>query len=148
MKRTPLLLKGLIFLVALTTLSMVSVFATAAGSKAQEARYNKSVMHVTIALTGKGIVATPASLKPGNHLLTIKNNTKDSRGIEMIGIDKAGSPTVRYTKILKPGKSEAFRWYFAEGNTVYVRDIMSCSHDKMNCTVVGFGQMRKAIHVR
>jgi hypothetical protein len=132
---------------ALLALSLIPLIAIAAGSKAQDASYNKTVLHVTIALTNRGIVSTPASLKPGNHLLTIKNSTSEPRGVEMIGIDKESSPTVRYTTILKPGKSEAFRWYFATGKTVYVRDIMSCGHAQKSCMAVTFGHMRKAIDV-
>ena len=81
----------------------------------------------------------PPTLKPGNHLLTVKNNTSEPRGMEMIGIDRASSPTVRYTKILQPGKSEQFRWYFAKGKTVYVRDVMSWTHVKTGYTTVTFG---------
>lgn len=134
-------------LVALLALSLMPMLATAAGSKAKQDVYNKAVLHVTIAMTSKGLVVTPSALKPGNHLLTIKNSTSEPRGVEMIGIDSASSPTVRYTKILKPGKSEQFRWFFADGKTVYVRDIMSCGHNQRNCMMVTFGQMRKAIDV-
>ena len=134
-------------LVTLAALCLMPMLATAAGSKAKQDAYNDAVLHVKIALTSRGIVANPTSLRPGNHLLTISNTTSEPRGIEMIGIDKAGSPTVRYTKILKPGKSEAFRWYFAMGKTVYVRDIMNCTHDQRSCMVVTFGHMTKAIDV-
>ena len=134
-------------LTGLAALSLMPMLATAAGTKAQQDRYNKAVAKVAISLTSKGMVVAPSALKGGNYLLTVKNNTSEPRGVEMIGIDKASSPTVRYTKILRPGKSEAFRWYFAKGKTVYVRDIMSCTHDQRNCMVVGFGQMRKAIDV-
>ncbi len=134
-------------LVTLAALYLMPMLATAAGSKAQQTAYNKVAAKVAITLTSKGIVVTPGTLKGGDYLLTVKNSTSEPRGIEMIGIDKASSPTVRYTTILKPGKSETFRWYFAKGKTVYVRDIMSCTHDKRSCTVVAFGQMRKAIDV-
>jgi hypothetical protein len=152
MNRLRLPAKGLAVmavLVALLALSLMPMLATAAGSRAKQATaYNKAVLHVTIALTSKGIVATPSALKPGNHLLTIKNDTSEPRGIEMIGIDKASSPTVRYTKILKPGTTEVFRWYFAQGNTVYVRDVMSWTHTKTGFTTVTFGHMTKAIWVK
>lgn len=134
-------------LIGFAALSLMPMLATAAGSKAKQAVYNNAVLHVKISLTSKGIVVTPASLKPGNHLLTVANNTSEPRGIEMIGTDKASSPMVRYTKVLQPGKSEAFRWYFATGKTVYVRDVMSWTHVKTGCTTVTFGQMRKAIEV-
>jgi len=126
---------------------LLPVLATADGATASQAAYNETVLHVTVDLTSEGIVSTPISLKPGNHLLTITNNTSEPRGVEMIGIDKALSPTVRYTAILQPGKSEEFRWYFAKGKTVYVRDIMSCAHDQRSCMVVAFGGMTKAIDV-
>jgi hypothetical protein len=135
-------------LIATAALYLIPMHATAAGSTAQQNHYNKAVLHVTISLTSKGMVVTPATLYPGNHFVTIKNTTSDSRGVEMIGIDSESSPTVRYTKILKPGKTEQFRWFFAQGNTMYVRDIMSCGHDQKSCLMVTFGQMRKAIWVR
>ena len=132
---------------ALAALCLMPMFATAAEPKTQQGAYNQAVMHVTIAMTSTGIVSTPSALKPGNHLVSIKNSTSQPRGVEMIGVDKASSPTIRYTKILKPGKSEAFRWYFATGKTTYVRDIMSCTHDQRSCMVVAFGHMSKAIEV-
>jgi hypothetical protein len=134
-------------LVATAALYLMPTLVTAAESKAEQDTQNKALPQVTIAITSKGISAAPTSLEPGNHLLTIENSTSEPRGIEMIGIDSASSPTVRYTKILQPGQSEAFRWYFANGKTVYVRDIMSCGHDERNCMMVTFGQMRKAIDV-
>ena len=134
--------------VALAALYLIPMLATAAGSKAKQAVYNKAVAKVAISLTSKGLVATPTALKGGNYLLTVKNNTSEPRGVEMIGIDSASSPTVRYTKILQPGKSQAFRWYFAKSKTVYVRDIMSCAHDHRSCMAVTFGKMHKAIDVK
>jgi hypothetical protein len=81
------LIANVLILVAVAALSLMCTVASVAGSRAQDARYDRSVLHVTIAMTGHGIVATPNSLRPGNHLLTIKNNTRESRGIEMIGTD-------------------------------------------------------------
>src|ERR1035441_4231054 len=86
-------------LVALAALYLMPMLATAAGSKAKQTAYNKAVAQVTISLSGKGIVVTPKALKDGNYLLAVKNNTSDARGVEMIGIDSAKSPTVRYTAI-------------------------------------------------
>lgn len=134
-------------LVALVAFYLMPMLATAAGSKAKQAHYNNAVTKVTISLTSKGIVAIPKALRGGNYLLTVKNNTSEPRGVEMIGIDSISSPTIRYTTVMKPGKSEAFRWYFAAGKTVYVRDIMSCTHNQRSCMVVTFGQMRKSIDV-
>ncbi len=107
-------------LVALAAFYLMPMLATAAGSKAKQAVYNKAVLHVTIALTSKGIVATPTSLKPGDHLLTIKNSTSEPRGVEMIGIDKASSPTVRYTQILSPARAKS-----SDGNSRRARLSMS-----------------------
>lgn len=150
MEHRRLLAKSLVLtgvFVALVAWYLMPVQAVAV-SKAQETATSEALPQVTISLTSEGIVATPDTpLNGGNYLLTIKNDTSEPRGIEMIGTDKASSPTVRYTKILQPGESEAFRWYFAEGKTVYARDIMSCSHDQRSCMMVTFGQMRKAIDV-
>lgn len=136
-----------VLLAALAALFLLPMLATAEGSKAEQDSYNREAAKVTIDLSSKGIVATPIALEGDNYLLTVKNNTSEPRGIEMIGIDLESSPTVRYTKILQPGESETFRWYFATGKTTYVRDILDCTHEKNNCTVVTFGQMRKAIDV-
>ena len=141
-----------IFLTALLAASVafycMPANVKAAGTTVTQSKYNNAVLHVKIALTSKGMVVTPNALKPGNHLLTIKNTTSQPRGVELISIDKADSPTVRYTKILKPGKSESFRWYFAQGNTSYVRDVLECKHDQKSCMIVTFGQMHKAIRVK
>lgn len=133
--------------VALAVLFVMPTSAIAIGSEAQQDVYNDAVLHVTVALTSEGIVATPTSLSPGNHLLTIENNTSEPRGIEMIGIDSRTSPTVRYSKVLRPGESETFRWFLAPGKTVYVRDILTCGHDQMSCMLVTFGEMAKDIEV-
>jgi hypothetical protein len=115
-------------------------------TKAKERATSQALPQITISMTAKGIAVTmPRALKGGDYRVTIKNSTSEPRGVEMIGIDKQTSPTVRYTKILKPGKSEQFRWYFPKGKTTYVRDILSCTHDQRTCMVVTFGQMRKAI---
>lgn len=98
-------------------------------------------------LTSDGIVAPPSSLTPGNHLLTIVNNTSEPRGLEMTGIDLATSPTIRYTKVLQPGESEEFRWFFASGKDVYLRDLKTCGHAQMTCMLPTFGWMSKAIDV-
>lgn len=134
-------------LVALAAWYVIPVPPAAAVSKAKEAATSRALPQVSLSMTSRGIVVVPGTLKGGDYLLTIKNSTSEPRGVEMIGIDRASSPTVRYTKILQPKKSEAFRWYFAKGKTVYVRDIMSCGHDQRNCMMVTFGQMRKAIDV-
>lgn len=138
--------KSLVLIVMLVALVALCLMATAA-TTAKQAAYNKGALQVTIAMTSKGLVVTPSALKPGNHLLTIKNSTSQARGVEMIGVDSETSPTVRYTAILKPGKTEQFRWFFAGGKTVYVRDILACGHDQRSCMMVTFGQMRKAIDV-
>ena len=135
-------------LVGLAAVAVMPMLALAADSKATTGRDNRGLPQVSISLTSKGIVAKPTALKGGDYFLTIKNSTSQPRGIEMIGVDRGGSATVRYTAVLKPGRSEAFRWYFAAGTTAFVRDIMSCSRDQMNCMLVRFGQMRKAILVK
>ena len=135
-------------LVGLATLTVMPMLAKATESKAATDRGNKALAQVTISLTDKGIVAVPTALRGGNYLLTIKNKTSEPRGIEMIGVDRAGSPTVRYTKTLKPDNSEQFRWYFAAGTTAFVRDVVNWTHTKTGFTNVTFGKMRKAILVK
>ena len=144
MKCLRLIAKGLV-LIAVATLSLMPMSATAV-TEAKEKATSKALAQVTISLTAKGMMVTmPHALKGGDYRVTIKNSTSEPRGVEMIGIDRKTSPTVRYTQILKPGKTEQFRWYFPKGKTTYVRDIMSCTHDQRTCMVVTFGQMRKAI---
>lgn len=132
-------------LAALCLMTMPAALADEA--KAEETAISQALPQVSITLTSKGIVAVPSSLEGGNYLLTIKNDTSTARGIEMIGIDLETSPTVRYTKVLEPGETEQFRWYFAAGKTAYVRDVLSWTHVKTGATTVTFGEMRKAIDV-
>lgn len=134
-------------LAGLTAMTAIPMLATAAGSQSRQDRYTSAVKNVTMSLTRNGIVANPGTLQGGYSQLTITNNTSIPRGVEMIGIDKALSPTLRYTRILQPGKSESFKWFFAKGKTVYVRDITSRTHVKTGFSTVTFGQMRKAVEV-
>jgi hypothetical protein len=142
MDRRRLSIKSVILaavLMVFAALSLVPMLATGAAKAALPA--------VTISLTSKGIVVMPSSLKAGDYRVVIKNSTSMRRGLEIIGVDKATSPTVRYTKILRPSKSESFRWYFASGKTAYVRDLLSCTHGQRSCVIATFGQMSKAIDV-
>ena len=148
MNRTRLLAMGLV-LVAVAALSLMPMLPAAGVSKAEQLATSKALPQISISLTDKGIVVgTSQPLRAVYYRLTIKNKTSEPRGIEMLGTDKIGSATVRYTKVLKPGNSEAFSWYFAKGTTVYVRDVLSWKHVKTNCVNVTFGPMRKAIQVK
>ena len=143
MKRFGLTAKSLVLialLIGLATLVLMPMLATAAAKMVTTA--------VTITLTSKGIMVKPMSIMAGDHQVTVKNTTKAPRGIEMIGMDKSVSPYVRYGAVLKPGKSETFRWYFPKGKTAYIRDLLSCTHDQRSCVVATFGGMSKAIHVK
>jgi hypothetical protein len=99
----------------------------------------------TISITRNGITYTPKSLPSGDHVIMIKNMTSMARGLEMVGTDKGGSPFIRFSKILKPGKSETFRWFFPAEKTVYLRDITSCEHRSRTCVIVSYGGMVTAV---
>jgi hypothetical protein len=133
--------------IIIAALSLLPLLASADGPKSEEARYDGALAQVTISLTEKGIAATPRTLEGGNYFLTIHNDTSQPRAIEMISIDRAASPTVRFTKVLQAGQSQQFRWYFAKGRTVYVRDVMGWTNIALNAEDVTFGDMRRAISV-
>lgn len=103
---------------------------------------------MTISITKTGIACMPKSAKGGDYTVTIKNSTSAPRGIEMTGMDRGDSPYVRYTKILKPGAHETFRWYFPSGRTAYLKDLLSCKHESRSCVIATFGTMVKAIHFK
>jgi hypothetical protein len=123
------------------------MLAPLAGSKAQAAAESSALPQVAITLTSEGIVAAPSALKGGNYLVTITNSTSEPRGTQMTGVDRAASPWVRYTRVLKPGETETFRWYFAKGKTVHVRDVLRWKSAQGNILTARFGQMGAAIDV-
>jgi hypothetical protein len=100
---------------------------------------------LTISITKTGITHTPKSFSGGHHVVMLKNMTGSARGIEMTGMDKGGSPYVRFSRVLAPGKSETFKWYFPPEKTVYLRDLTSCVHKSRTCVVATFGGMVSAI---
>lgn len=78
--------------------------------------------------------------QPGLYHVTIKNDSCETRGIVMKGIDRCCSRFVRYTKVLQPGQQETFRWYFPANRTIRVRDLMACQHKERSCVVASFGR--------
>jgi hypothetical protein len=116
----------------LMTASPVTMAATSSGT-------------FTITLTDCAISTSPASPTGGDHVVVIKNNSSKARGVEMTGVDKAGSTYVRYTKVLPKGKSEKFKWYFPSTETVYIKDLLSCEHKARTCVIVTFGGMRTSV---
>lgn len=137
------------FFSALVALHFTPMPANAAETKPGQARYNASIGHITVTLTPRAIIVTPSgTLTGGNHILTVRNMSRGPHGVEIIGIDIAGSPVIRYSKVLKPRQSQSFRWYVAPHQTEYIRDITSCYHNKRNCMVVTYGRLSKALQVR
>ncbi len=100
---------------------------------------------VSITLTDKGITVQPGIIAAGDYTVIVKNMTSTPRGIEMTGRDRAGSVYVRYSEILRKGKTEKFKWYFPKEDTAYVRDLLKCEHAQNSCVIASFGRMTKAI---
>jgi hypothetical protein len=101
---------------------------------------------IAITITNGGIVTNVEEPQGGLYVVTVKNDTCDARGIVMKGLDRGGSRYVRFTKVLGPGETQQFRWYFPVDRSIKLRDLMSCTHEKMTCVVAGYGGMTRSIH--
>lgn len=127
----------LFFSVLLILLAATSVFAA-----------QVSLPTLTVFITGSGVVAAPNHITGGCYLLTIKNNNKQDSGIVMYGMDKVGDLTTRYTSILKTGKSETFRWYFAKGTGVVIQGLKSFSSVQSSILRASYGSQKGVLSVQ
>jgi len=95
----------------------------------------------TLGLAPASSASTAGTIGADPIAITITNG-----GIVMKGLDRGGSRYVRFTKVLGPGETQQFRWYFPVDRSIKLRDLMSCTHEKMTCVVAGYGGMTRSIH--
>lgn len=100
-----------------------------------------------INLTNNGIETSSNELSEGLYDITITNSSKRARGIFMTGTDVCCTEFNRFTKVLAPGKSQLFRFYFAKG-PVKFRDMFRCERRNKTCALATFGTFTKSIEIR
>lgn len=100
---------------------------------------------LTITLTNKGISKSADKLDGGLYMLTIKNDSSRSRGVVLTGVDLGVSKYIRFSKVLRPGQEETFRWYFPDDRSVQVRDLLACKHAERTCVVAREGSLSSSI---
>ncbi len=81
----------------------------------------------TITLTNSGMTITPSSLNPGAVTFTIVNNSDRARGIYVTGLDRAGTPIIRYSPRIMPGASTTMEFWLYQGNSYSFHDFTSRS---------------------
>lgn len=101
---------------------------------------------MTIRLTDQGIIRDATSSEGGFYIVTVRNDTSDHRGIRMTGDDLAGSPFVRFTKVLAPGQSETFGWFFTPQSSTMVVDLLTCRPAARTCAVADIGNMSAVLN--
>ena len=100
---------------------------------------------ITISITNHGIVTDMDHPSGGLYVVTVKNETGDARGVIMKGRDLGVSPYVRFSRVLDPGESQSFRWYFPADRNVKLRDLMCCTHAERTCVIAGYGGMTTSL---
>lgn len=101
----------------------------------------------SITLTNNGIQTSSDELSEGIYDITITNESSRARGIFMTGTDVCCTEFNRFTRVLSPGKTQTFRFYFARG-PVKFRDMFKCEKRKNSCAVATYGPFSKSIDVR
>jgi hypothetical protein len=106
----------------------------------------KPAPKLTVSITNKAITVTPKAPKGDmTYQVTVKNLSRKARGVKMSGKDKAGTDFVRYTAILKKGKSESFTFYFPKDRTAYFLEVLSYDKSKGSIVNAVFGKMRAKV---
>ena len=100
---------------------------------------------MTVRITNAGIMTGGNHMSGGLYLVTVKNETCAARGIVMKGGDRGVSQYLRFTKVLEPGESQSFRWYFPADRNVKMRDLLCCTHAERTCVVASFGGFIKSL---
>jgi hypothetical protein len=73
---------------------------------------------INIELTNQGIRKTVGTAPFGLYDVTVRNTSNKWQGLYMTGRDICCSDYKRFSTILKPGASQTFKWFFAEGKVV------------------------------
>lgn len=92
-----------------------------------------------ITLTDTRINKAVANAPAGLYDITISNISPRPRGLYMNGTDICCTEFNRYSRVLQPGKSQTFRFYFAPGKVIF-RDLLRCEHGKKTCLIATYGQ--------
>lgn len=96
---------------------------------------------VVFTITNTGITGGPSTAEGGLYIVTVRNESRGSRGLVIRGVDLCCSPYVRFTKVLKPGREVTFRWYFPENRTVEIRDLLQCKPISTTCGYPKYGRL-------
>lgn len=84
---------------------------------------------IAISLTNTGIVKEIGQSGTGLYDLNITNNSSRRRGLMITGTDLCCTLYTRFSRILRPGESQVFRWYFAPGKA-QLKDFTSARKTK------------------
>jgi len=76
----------------------------------------------TISLRNGGILVSPTSSMPGPVMFKVTNTSSKPRGVVISGLDRANSPIIRYSKLLRPGGSAMVSFWLYEGQTYKLQD--------------------------
>ena len=132
--------------IGLVCLLFVAMFAVAMYCVPVSAAKGSPVL--TITLTNKGIQVPATTPAGGDYTVVVKNNSSTPRGVELTGIDKGGSPYVRYTKVVAKGKTDKFAWFFPANERVFIKDVLKCEHASRTCVIATFGGATTSIKFR
>lgn len=103
-----------------------------------------AIQPMTLSITDSGIDLPAGTLTSGPYNVTITNNSSRTRGLVMTGTDICCSPFVRFNRVLAPGQSVTFRWFFAPGN-VRIRDYTCAAHVARSLTNVTYGNINSTV---
>lgn len=76
---------------------------------------------INVRLTNTGITKEVYQTPTGLYDLSITNSSSRARGLVISGTDLCCTKYTRFSKIIRPGSTQVFRWYFAPGK-VLLRD--------------------------
>ncbi len=127
MRKASLYLIGAAATVALAVQAMTPVSPSDAARKGPASKY---LPRITINVSNTAMTASHKNITFGDYIVVVRNYGSQPKGVRMTGLDSAGSPFVRYSRFLRTGKADKFRWYFAKGQTVTIRDVVSCTLNK------------------
>lgn len=93
---------------------------------------------IDVSLTNTGIVKEVYESPTGLYDLRITNNSSRAKGLFITGTDLCCTTYTRFSKVLRPGGTQLFRWYFAPGK-VLLRDYMGGAKTKTSYRHVRLG---------
>lgn len=118
-------------LVVLGALSLLPAFAQTTTTSPDMTNQVKG--QVVFTITNTGITGGPSTAEGGLYIVTVRNESRSSRGLVIKGVDLCCSPYTRFTRVLKPGNEVTFRWFFPANRTVEIRDLIQCKPVALTC---------------